>query len=144
MTKVRHLTTSPHLALNSIGQSFSLPIRHPLLLLPQLEKVPKAALAVAILLVVLHHPQELLTHHLLLRLRLLPPPPLLLPLQELTLQIQFQPPPPAQPLLGSSHPLNQLHLPLHLNSSSPLPPPLQLPSLSLNPVCLAMALLCPQ
>lgn len=143
-TRAPHLTTSPPLALSSIGQSSSLPILPPPppRLLPQLGKVPKAAPAVAIPLPVLHHPQELLTHPPLHPLPPLPPP-LLLPPLGLILPTQSPPPAPAQHLQGSSHPLSQPPLPRPL-SSSHLPPPAQPPSLSLNPASQAMVLLCPQ
>lgn len=143
-TRAPHLTTSPPLALSSIGQSSSPPIpphpppRH----LPQLGKVPKAAPAVAILLPAQHHPQELPTHPLLLPPLHLPHPPLL-PLLGLILPTQSPPPAQAQPPPGSNHPLNQLRLPRPHSSSSPLPHPRQPPSLSPNPASQAMALLCP-
>lgn len=144
-TRALHQTTNPPLALSSIGPSSSHLILHPLLhrLLPQLVKVPKVAPAVVIPLPVQLHPQELLTHPLLLPL---PPllPPLLLPRLGLILQTQSPLPAPVQPLLDSSHPLKQLHLPQPHSSSSPLPLPPQPPSLFPDHACQAMALRCPQ
>lgn len=144
-TRARRLITSPPLALNSIGQSSSLPIPPPPppRLLPQLGKVPKAVPAVAILLPVQHHLQEPLTHPLL-RPQPPLPPHLLLPPLGLILPTQSPPPAPVQPLPGNNHPLSQLLLPQPLSSSSPLPPPPQHPSLSPNPASQAMVLLCPQ
>lgn len=137
------LTTNPHLALNSIGQSSSLPILPPppLHLLPQLGKVPKAAPAAAILLPAQLHPQELLTHPLLLPLPLPLLPPLLPPL-ELILPIQFQLLAPVQPPPDSS-PLHSLPLLLPRRCSSPLPLLPQLLSLYPNPVFQATVPLCP-
>lgn len=143
VTRAPHQTTNPPLALSSIGQSSSLPTLHRLLhlLLPQLGKVPKVTPAVAILLPVQHHPQELLIHpHLLPLPPLLPPLPL--PRLELILPTQSPPQAPAQPLLGSSHPLKQLRLP-QPRSSNPLPLPPQPLSLFPNPASQAMALLYP-
>lgn len=139
-----HPTKSLPLALSSIGQSSSLPIPPPPLprRLLQLGKVQKAAPAAAILLPVRHHLQELPTLPLQLPLPLLPPP-LHLPPLALTLPTQSPPPAPAQPLQGSSHPLNQ-PLPPRPRSSSPLPPPRRPRSLSPNPASPAMVLLFPQ
>lgn len=142
-TRAPHLTTSPPLALSSIDQSSSPPIPPPPLhrLLPQPGKVPKAARAAATPPPVQRHPRELLTHPPLLPLPPLPPPPPLPPLG-LIPPTQSPLPAPAQPPPGSSHPLNQLLLPQHLNS--PPPPPAQPPNLSPNLAYQAMAPLCPR
>ena len=143
VTRAPHLTTSPPLALISIGQSSSRPILHPppLRLLPLLGKVPKAAPAAVILLPVQHPPQGLPTHPPLLPLHPLPPP-LLLPPLGLILPIPSPHPAPAQPLPGSSPHRSPLLLPQP--RSSPLPHLRQPPSLSPNPASQATVRPCLQ